>query len=391
MPERGFATETWGDDWFQELLRNQRYLFIYLWTNNHCNQAGLYYITPTTMAFETKFSKEELPELLQSLAPKVIWYPEQNLIWVKNFLRHQAKSTKFIVAAIKFLNSSRIPEDIRNEFEAYNEELLRGVVPSEHVSPTKRECVIIRDDFHCQYCGKEIKNADDYEMDHIIPVTKGGKDNYLNLVAACRQCNQKKLDKTPQEAGMKVPSPTPFHGAQATYILRNDESMREKWLKVFPDRYKVIETILFNIGQYYTKIPSHAGATASASSAVSVSDKEVRVVKGKGELSSEEKEIIQCLGQLKGWQADEDDVHWLQGLRSEYPGFTLAEFRACVDYHSGKPVPKHKGIWKNRFRNWMIKKQEFEMKGGKGEQRPRQERANPITYIRGSGEDPGKD
>ncbi|MBA7689752.1 hypothetical protein ES703_98263 [subsurface metagenome] len=73
------------------------------------------------------------------------------------------------------------------------------------------------------------------------------------------------------------------------------------------------------------------------------------------------------LGQLKGWQADEDDVLWLQGLRSEYPGFTLAEFKACVDYYSGKPVPKHKGIWKNRFRNWMIKKREFELKGGKGE------------------------
>jgi len=77
-----------------------------------------------------------------------------------------------------------------------------------------------------------------------------------------------------------------------------------------------------------------------------------------------EKEIIKSLIKLKGWQADEEDVHWLQGLRSEFPGFTLAEFKASVDYYSGKAVPKHKGIWKNRFRNWMTKKQEFE-KGGK--------------------------
>ena len=76
-----------------------------------------------------------------------------------------------------------------------------------------------------------------------------------------------------------------------------------------------------------------------------------------------EKEIIKQFTQLKGWQADEDDVHWLQGLRSEYPGFTLAEFKACVDYYSGRALPKHKGIWKNRFRNWMIKKREFEGKG----------------------------
>ena len=106
MPERGFATETWdSDDWFQELSRDQRYLFIYLWTNNHCNPAGLYHITLTTIAFGAKFSKEELPELLHSLAPKVKWYPEENLVWVKNFIKRQSKSSKFLAAAAKSLTS----------------------------------------------------------------------------------------------------------------------------------------------------------------------------------------------------------------------------------------------------------------------------------------------
>jgi len=364
MPERGFLTETWDDDWFQVLSRDQRYLFIYLWTNNHCNQAGLYQLTLATIAFETKLNKAELPSLLKSLSPKVEWYPEQNLIWVKNFLRHQTKSPKFIIAAIRSLDNHRIPDDIRSPFELYNEELLRGIAPSEHVSPTKRECVIIRDDFLCQYCGKEITNADDYEMDHIIPITRGGKENYLNLVTACRSCNQKKLDKTPQEAGLKIPTPTPFHGAQATYILRNNEAVREKWLTFFPERGGEVELILNNIEQHQSILTQDTPLSASSSSTLSKSKKGVEVVKGKGELSSEEKEIIQRIVKLKGWQADEDDVPWLQGLRSEFPGFTLAEFRACVDYHSGKPPPKHKGIWKNRFRNWMIKKQEFE-KGGK--------------------------
>jgi len=377
MPERGFLTETWDDDWFQVLSRDQRYLFIYLWTNNHCNQAGLYQLTLVTIAFETKLDKAELPSLLKSLSPKVEWYPKLNLIWVKNFLRHQTKSPKFIIAAIRALDNHRIPDDIRGPFELYNEELLRGIAPSEHISPTKRECVLIRDDFRCQYCGKEITNADDYEMDHINPVTRGGKENYLNLVAACRSCNQKKLDKTPQEAGLKTPTPTPFHGAQATYILRNNEAVRDKWLSIFPDRYKVVESILFNIGQYCSKIPSRAGASSASSSALSSSvSGEVRVVKGKEELAADEKEIIERLVKLKGWQADEDDVAWLQGLRSEFPGFTLSEFRACVDYHSGKPPPKHKGIWKNRLRNWMLKKQEFE-KGDKAHATHRRDAKEP--------------
>jgi len=106
MPERGFATETWdSDEWFQELSRDQRYLFIYLWTNNHCNQAGLYHITLSTISFATKIPKEELPELLNSLVPKAIWYPEDNLIWVKNFIKRQSKSSKFLAAAAKSLTT----------------------------------------------------------------------------------------------------------------------------------------------------------------------------------------------------------------------------------------------------------------------------------------------
>ncbi len=82
--------------------------------------------------------------------------------------------------------------------------------------------------------------------------------------------------------------------------------------------------------------------------------------------TADEKKILKYFTQLKGWQADEDDVLWLQGLRSECPGFTLSEFKACVDYYSGKQSPKHKGIWKNRFRNWMVKKQDYERREHEG-------------------------
>jgi len=84
MPERAFLTETWDDDWFHKLSRDQRYLFIYLWTNIRCTQAGVYHINLATIASEAKFTEEELPELLRSLAPK---------------------SPKFLVAAAKCLKN----------------------------------------------------------------------------------------------------------------------------------------------------------------------------------------------------------------------------------------------------------------------------------------------
>jgi len=267
VPERSFATEIWtADAWFQELSWDLRYLYIYLKTNAHCNQAGLYHITLATLAFETTLPKENLPTLLKSLSPRVEWYPEINVVWVKDFLREQSKSSKFTIAAIKALDAYQLPDEIRNDFEAYNEELLHGVTPSDHISPTKRECVIIRDNFQCQYCGREITSAADYEVDHIIPVARGGKENYLNLVTACYACNRKKLDKTPQEAGLPMPSAKSFHGAQATYILRTKPTIREKWLRLFPDRFKVVESMLINIDQRCPMLVSdtHARAVSNA-------------------------------------------------------------------------------------------------------------------------------
>jgi len=107
VPERAFVTETWDDDWFHKLSRDQRYLFIYLWTNIRCTPAGVYHINLATIASEAKFAEEELPELLKSLVPKVEWYPEQNYVWVRNFIKWQAKSPKFLIAAAKCFKNIR--------------------------------------------------------------------------------------------------------------------------------------------------------------------------------------------------------------------------------------------------------------------------------------------
>lgn len=55
---------------------------------------------------------------------------------------------------------------------------------------------------NCQYCGTKVgKNA---TIDHVIPKSRSGKTDYLNCVASCHACNNKKADRTPNEASMKL-------------------------------------------------------------------------------------------------------------------------------------------------------------------------------------------
>lgn len=54
--------------------------------------------------------------------------------------------------------------------------------------------VFKRDSFACQYCGRTAPDVI-LEVDHIVPVAKGGTDDLLNLVTSCRECNRGKSAK----------------------------------------------------------------------------------------------------------------------------------------------------------------------------------------------------
>lgn len=59
--------------------------------------------------------------------------------------------------------------------------------------------VLVRDSHKCAYC-----NGPARTIDHVFPKSRGGKNIWLNTVAACFPCNNKKDNRTPEEAGMKL-------------------------------------------------------------------------------------------------------------------------------------------------------------------------------------------
>lgn len=68
--------------------------------------------------------------------------------------------------------------------------------------PTKTG-IYYRDNGKCGYCDITLSKAE-ATVDHIIPRSKGGQDEWINLVLSCRKCNCKKDDRTPQQAGMRL-------------------------------------------------------------------------------------------------------------------------------------------------------------------------------------------
>ena len=54
---------------------------------------------------------------------------------------------------------------------------------------------MIRDDYTCQICVKYMPDEVGLQIDHIIPVSKGGKTIPSNLQTLCSKCNGKKANK----------------------------------------------------------------------------------------------------------------------------------------------------------------------------------------------------
>jgi len=66
-----------------------------------------------------------------------------------------------------------------------------------------RENVYIRDNYTCQYCAVKFPYKD-LTIDHVLPASWGGPKTWTNVVTACRPCNQKKADRTPEKAHMPL-------------------------------------------------------------------------------------------------------------------------------------------------------------------------------------------
>lgn len=74
---------------------------------------------------------------------------------------------------------------------------------SKNVPLRQSEMLYRRDHHMCAYCGDTFSTKD-LTRDHVKPKSRGGDNSWMNLVTACTSCNNRKDNKTPEEAKMEL-------------------------------------------------------------------------------------------------------------------------------------------------------------------------------------------
>jgi len=98
----------------------------------------------------------------------------------------------------------------------------------------RKKVLFNRDNWSCQYCGVKL-SWESITIDHVQPSSRGGETTWMNCITACKSCNKRKANRTPEEAGMSmlsrpsVPKPIHFWDALKSNVWHDDW---DAWLAV---------------------------------------------------------------------------------------------------------------------------------------------------------------
>ncbi len=91
-----------------------------------------------------------------------------------------------------------------------------------------------RDRYACQYCGIQ-PGPELLTIDHVTPRSQGGASNWENCVLACVECNKRKADRTPEQAGMRLRRKPSRPAWQPLYASR--DVRLESWSRFLSEAY----------------------------------------------------------------------------------------------------------------------------------------------------------
>lgn len=126
--QRMIDTGTWDDPWFSDLAPDAKLVFLYLLTNRRSTAAGAFEITIRAMEFETGIPNPRIRLILEEFGERVRWWPDHQVIWVRNFYRHQAANEKFTISAQRHV--AALPMDVQRVIATVYPNLVAdGIIP----------------------------------------------------------------------------------------------------------------------------------------------------------------------------------------------------------------------------------------------------------------------
>jgi 5-methylcytosine-specific restriction endonuclease McrA len=94
-----------------------------------------------------------------------------------------------------------------------------------------------RDSYRCQYCGRhmiEFKPREALTRDHLVPLSRGGTNDWTNVITACSPCNTRKGNRLPEEIGMHpLTHPVEPHFVHLTWAVRRLTPIQARYIKTF--------------------------------------------------------------------------------------------------------------------------------------------------------------
>ncbi|HEX5973211.1 MAG TPA: HNH endonuclease [Gemmatimonadaceae bacterium] len=94
-----------------------------------------------------------------------------------------------------------------------------------------------RDHYRCQYCGRaavELRPREALTRDHVIPISRGGTNDWTNVVTACSPCNTRKGNRLPQEIGMHpLVQPVEPHFVHLSWAVRRLTQTQARYIRTF--------------------------------------------------------------------------------------------------------------------------------------------------------------
>ena len=94
-----------------------------------------------------------------------------------------------------------------------------------------------RDSYCCQYCGRHRKDLgyrESLTRDHVIPISRGGDNGWLNVVTACSRCNLRKANRLPSECGYRLlRQPSVPGGVELIWAVRRVTPIQARYIRMF--------------------------------------------------------------------------------------------------------------------------------------------------------------